>query len=285
MDEVTSVSSHFQESQFSETSFVAAIIIRELFTVIRKNVVALIAAPLIAGTLVAAYASFRTKEYTSLAYLRLDENSARAADAIMSSVPVLVQLLTEFKVDGATAEDRRRELDSKRSISVAPNQNPRTSTLFRLSVTNADPAMAQAINAAFIAAWLQATIPPPINLRTLNDEIARTEQLIPQMSALLDVIKKASPPVLHAENTLSEDALTPAIALITKIDQANKRIEQLKLQTLGASQDAVFSPPNLPDAPNPSHAVRWGLLAAIAAEILLLMFFWFRHSIEWRQAE
>ncbi|PDT74286.1 hypothetical protein CO675_26290 [Bradyrhizobium sp. C9] len=244
----------------------------------------MIVAPLIAGTVVAAYASFRTKEYTSVAYLRLDENSARAADAIMSTVPVLDQLLTKFKVDGATAEDRRRALDSNRSISVAQKENPRTSPLFRLSVTNADPTMAQAINAAFIAAWIEATIPPPIKLKALNDEIARTEQLIPQMSALLDVIKKASPPVLHAENTLSEDALTPAIALITKIDQANKRIEQLKLQTLGASQDAVFSPPNLPDAPNPTHAARWGLLAAIAAEILLLMFFWFRHSIKWRQA-
>ncbi|PDT74101.1 hypothetical protein CO675_26890 [Bradyrhizobium sp. C9] len=232
----------------------------------RKNVVALMVVPLLAGTLAAAYASFRTEMYTSHAYLRLDENSARAADAIMSSVPVLDQLLSKFKVDGATAEDRRRALDRKRSISVAPNQNPRTSTLFRLSVTNPDPAMAQAINAAFIAAWFETTIPPPIKLRSLNDEIARTEQLIPQMSALLDAIK-ASPPVLHAENTLSEDTLPPAIALIPKIDQANQRIEQLKLQMLGASQDAVFGAPNLPDAPNPSHVVRWGLLAAIAAEV------------------
>ncbi|WP_202814734.1 hypothetical protein, partial [Bradyrhizobium tropiciagri] len=245
--------------------------------------VVLIVVPLLAGTLAAAYASFRTKQYTSQAYLRLDENSARATDAIMSTVPVLDQVLAKFKIDGATAEDRRRALDSKRSLSVPPNQNPKTSPLFRLSVTDPDPAMAQAINAALIEAWLQATIPPPIKLRSLNDEIARTEQLIPQMSDLLNIIKKASPPVLHAENTLSEDALTPAIALITKIDQASQRIEDLKRQTLGASQDAVFSPPNLPDAPNPSHAARWGLLAAITAEILLLIFL-LRHSIKWRQA-
>jgi uncharacterized protein involved in exopolysaccharide biosynthesis len=235
---------------------------------------------LLAGIAGLAWASVRTKYYMSSAYLRLDENAARSASAMMSSPVTLDKVLAKITVPGNTIEARRRYIEGNRRMVVAPNEIPRTSKFFRLDVTNTDPRAAQQINTLLLQSWIESTKPPPYRARTLEAEIERLESQTKTITELLERLSKEAP-TLIAENSMQGELATPIVALTTKRDQNLAAISGLKEQLLGLTEDVILSPPDLPEE---SVSARRGLIAVLSAIAggLLTLAFVLLHAI-WRR--
>lgn len=253
-----------------------------LLRIIATNLKLLIASALLAGIAGFAVASLKPKYYTSSAYLRIDENAARSANAVMSSPPTLDKVLSKTKVPGDTLEERRRFIDENRRIVVAPNEIPRTSKFFRLDFTSRDPRAAQQINTLLIEAWIEATKPPPFRASTLQTDIDRIESQTKTISDLLERLSKDAPTLL-AENSMQGELATPMVALMAKRDQNRAAIAALKEQLLGVTEDVVFGPPDLPEEPDPSRRSLIAALSAIGGGLLMLAFLALRAGW-WRRA-
>ena len=189
-----------------------------LLRTLAANLKLLIAAVLLAGVAGFVAASLKPKFYTSSAYLRMDENAARSANATMSSPVTLDKVLAKIKVPGSTVEARRRFIDDNRRIVVAPNEIPRTSKFFRLDFTSTDPHVAQQVNSLLIDAWIESTRPPPYRASTILADIDRIELQTKTISDLLERLSKDAP-TLIAENSMQGELATPMVALITKRDR------------------------------------------------------------------
>ena len=231
----------------------------------------LIAGALLAGIAGYLVASFKPKYYTSSAYLRMDENAARSANATMSSPVTLDKVLAKIKVPGDTVEARRRFIDDNRRIVVAPNEIPRTSKFFRLDFTSTDPRVAQQVNSLLIDAWIESTRPPPYRASTIQADIERIESQTKTISELLERLSKDAP-TLIAENSMQGELATPMVALITKRDQNRATLTTLREQLLGVTDDVVFGRPDLPEEPISSRRGSIALASAIGGGLLTLAF-------------
>ncbi len=242
-----------------------------LFRTVAANLKIVIAGVLLAGIAGFVTASFKPKIYTSSAYLRMDENAARSANATMSSPVTLDKVLAKIKVPGDTVEARRRFIDDNRRIVVAPNEIPRTSKFFRLDFTSTDPRVAQQVNSLLIDAWIESTRPPPYRASTIQADIERLELQTKTISDLLERLSKDAP-TLIAENSMQGELATPMVALITKRDQNRAAITNLREQLLGVTDDVVFGRPDLPEEPIASRRGLTTLLAAAGGGVLTLAF-------------
>jgi uncharacterized protein involved in exopolysaccharide biosynthesis len=253
-----------------------------LLRIVSTNLKLLIASALLAGIAGFVAASFNTKYYTSSAYLRMDENAARNANAMMSSPVTLDKVLAKIKVPGDTIEARHRFLDENRRIVVAPNEIPRTSKFFRLDFTSTDPRFAQQINSLLLEAWIESTKPPPFRASTLQAEIERIESQTKTISDLLERLSKETPTLL-AQNSMQGELATPLVALIAKRDQNLAAIAGLREQLLGVTEDVVFGRPQLPEEPVSSRRVLIAVLSAIGGGLLMFAFVVLR-AVWWRRA-
>jgi hypothetical protein len=211
-----------------------------------------------------------TKYYVSSAYLAINEDTARSANAAMSSPPVVDNVLAKIKVPGDTVEARRRFIDDSRRIVVAPNEIPRTSKMYRLDFTGTDPHFAQQANSLLIEAWIESTRPPPNRSRVIQAEIERLDLQAKTISDLLEKLMKEAQPLLSPYSTQGEFA-TPIVALVTKRDQNLANVIALKQQLLGVSEDVVFSPPGLPEESVSSRRGLTAVLWAVGGGLLTLV--------------
>jgi hypothetical protein len=240
-------------------------------TLISDNLKLLVLGPIVVGIVALGVASAWPKSYTSVAYLALDENEARAADVRMRSTPVLDKVLAEFKVQGNTLEARRRHIEENRRIIVAAGTSPKISSLFRLEYTDRDPAIAQKINSIFIEAWLGTTRPAPDRRATLEADIERTELQAKSISQLIERLERDSPSLL-AQNSLQGELATPILGLIAKRDQNLANLIMMRNSLKGVSRDVVFGAPDLPEEPSWPRRGIITVLAAFTAGLLLLVF-------------
>jgi hypothetical protein len=246
-----------------------------LIVLISDNLKLLVLGPIVVGLVALGAATLWPKSYTSVAYLAMDENEARATDVRMGSTPVLDKVLAEFKVPGNTLEARRRFLEEHRRIVVAAGTAPKISNLFRLEYTDRDPVAAQKINSFFIEAWLETTRPPPEKRATIEAEIERTDLQAKSISRLIERLEKDSPSLIA--QSLQGELATPILGLIARRDQNLANIITMKNSLNGTSRDVVFGPPDLPEEPSWPRRGIITVLAALTAGLLLLMFVILRH--------
>jgi uncharacterized protein involved in exopolysaccharide biosynthesis len=253
-----------------------------LSRIVATNLKLLIAGALLAGIAGYVVASSKTKYYTSSAYLRMDENGARSANAIMSSPVTLDKVLAKIKVPGDTIEARRRFIDGNRRMVVAPGEIPRTSKFFRHDFTSSDPRVAQQVNSLILESWIEATKPPPYRTSSLQSDIERIESQTKTMSDLIDRLSKETPTLL-AENSMQGELASPIAALIIKRDQNRASIMGLKEQLLGVTEDVILSPPDLPEEPVSTRRSVIAVLWAIGGGLLMFAFVGLR-AVWWRRA-
>lgn len=242
-----------------------------LLRVLANNLKLLIAGALVAGVTGFVVAGLMPKYYTSSAFLRMDENLARSANAMMASPTTVDRVLAKIKIPGDTVEARRRFIDRNRRIVVAPNEIPRTSKLFRVDFTSSDPRFAQQVNSLIIGSWIESTKPPPFKSSAIRLEIERLESQAKTISDLLERLSKETP-LLLAANSLQGELATPLVALVTRRDQALASVITLKEQLLGVSEDVIFSPPDLPEEPDSSRRGLIAVISAIGGGLLMFAF-------------
>ena len=206
------------------------------------------------------------KRYTSSVYIRLDESAARNADALMSAAPILDRIIAKTNITGASIEDRRRQLDAKRSLSVAPNEIARTGNLFRMEVTDIDPARARQLNSAFLDAWIEATKPGPDRKAVLDAEIERLQQELKWTLDSIEEVKK-NPAASVSSPLGSGSALA---TLLDKYDEIGGLLDKLRQQRQGVSRDAILSDPTMPEEASEPKPWRLIALCVASAEPLLL---------------
>ena len=83
----------------------------ELVALLSKHGLLFIMVGLLAGFTTWWLTSSQPKQYTSVAYLRVDEPTSRYADAIMRTDAVLDAVASKANIPGNTIEERRRWLD------------------------------------------------------------------------------------------------------------------------------------------------------------------------------
>lgn len=242
-----------------------------LMALIWDNLKLLVLGPIVVGIVAFGVASVWPKSYTSVAYLALDENEAKATDVRMRSTPILDKVLAEFTVKGNTLEERRRYIDENRRIIVAAGTSPKISSLFRLEYTDRDPAIAQKINSIFIEVWLETSKPAPDRRATIEADIERTELQAKSISQLIERLERDSPSLL-AQNSLQGELATPISGLISKRDQNLVNLVALRNSLKGVSRDVVFGAPDLPEEPSWPKRGIITVLAAFTAGLLLLVF-------------
>lgn len=247
---------------------------------ISANLKLLVVGPIVVGIIALGVASVWPKSYTSVAYLALDENEARAADVRMRSTPVLDKVLGEFKVPGDTMEARRRFLEENRRMVVAAGTSPKTSGLFRLEFSDRDPAAAQKINSIFIEAWLETTHPTPDKRAQLEADIERIDLQTQSISRLVERLEKDAPSLI-APSSLQGELATPILGLIAKRDQNLASLITLRNSLRGVSRDVVFGAPDLPQEPSWPRRGIITILAGLTAGLLLLIFVILRRAWTW----
>jgi hypothetical protein len=242
-----------------------------------RNFVLFVLVALAAALVAAALAGVLPQRFTSTAYLQIDEASARAADALMSSEPVLDKVLTKIPVPGDTIEERRRRLDSERTITVARNEIARSSRLFRLDVIDSNPIGARAANIAFIEAWLEASRPNPLKREQLEAAIKRAEEEIKATSLAIERLQNTPHPDLSSENSLQGNPATPLVSLLSKRDQAFDILTGLKGELTGIARESVLlGEPTLPEEPTWPRRSWVAMIGAAAGVVLLFLVLLFR---------
>jgi len=231
--------------------------------------------------------------YTSVAYLRIDEPTARNADAIMRTDAVLDAVNAKAGIPGNTIEERRRWLDSRRTLTIAPGEGARDPRLFRQDVVDVDPVRARGLNAALIEAWLARTKPPPFQTTFINTEIARLEDNLKLIDKYLEQVEKdtiSAPAILPKGDAgtiiaVSEARGSAIATLLTKRDETKAALAKLQRELQGTTRDAVFSDPSLPEEAKRARSYTNAVLAVIAAETLLLILILSKETgwIRWRR--
>lgn len=236
------------------------------------------------------------KDYSSAVYLRLDEPTARIANALMQSTPVLDAVSAKLNPPAGTAEWRRRWLDKRRVLSVAPGDSATGAHLFRQVVTDTDPVRAKAINTAFVDAWLNAAQPAPAHKAFVESEIARLEQQLKLIDKYLQQLDKPasgtptttppqSEPRLPTIIAVPADASNGAATLLAKREEATAALARYRQDLLGVTRDVVLSEPSLPEEPSWPRPEMVTALAVAGAEIVLLILIVIREAgwIRWRR--
>jgi hypothetical protein len=238
---------------------------------ISDNLKLLVLGPVVIGMIAFGLASVWPKSYTSVAYLTMDENEAKAADARMHSTLVVDKVLAEFKVPGTTLEARRRQLEENRRIVVASGTSAKTASLFRQEYTDRDPVAAQKINSIFIDAWLESTRPPPDRRAKLEAEIERADMQVQSISRLIERLEKDAP-TLIAPSSLQGELATPIAGLIAKRDEGLANLTNMRNALKGISRDVIFAPPDLPEEPSWPRVGIITILATFVSALLMLIF-------------
>lgn len=265
----------------------------ELVALLSKHGLVFIIVGLLAGFATWGFSSLQPKQYTSVAYLRIDEPTSRNADAIMRTDAVLDAVTSKANIPGNTVEERRRWLNSKRSLAVAPGEGARDPRLFRQEVVDVDPARARALNSALIDAWLAQTKPPPFRTAFLNSEIARLEDDLKLIDRYREQIEKetisapAISPKADAGTVVPTSGMRASgiVALLSKRDETKAALRKLHRELEGTTRDAVFSDASLPTEAKQTHSYMNAVLAAVAAETLLLILILSNETgwIRWRR--
>lgn len=233
----------------------------------------------LAGLVVWTASIVQPNQYTSVVDLRIDEPTARDANALMRSNAVLDAVIAKLDVPGSTNEQRRRWLDSKRSLAIAPGGGATGTRLFRQEVIDGDPARAKAINTAFVDAWLEAIKPAPIKKSFIESEIARLEEHLKLIDKYLERLDKeaggstaASTPQAEARTiiTVPDTRIAAAASLLTKRQETTAALARLREELHGTNRDGVFSVASLPEEPARQRYLLNTVLAAVSAEMILL---------------
>jgi hypothetical protein len=252
--------------------------------IILANAKLLVLGPALAALVAFGIASFLPKSYTSAVYLRLDEGEARAADALMQSIPVIDRVLAEYTPPEATLDARRTHIEKNRRIVLAAGETQKTSKLFRMEYSDRNPTVAQRVSSRLIAAWLESTKPPPDKRAAIEAEIERTEIQAKAITQLIERLEKDAPSLVAAQSLQGELA-TPIASLLAKRDENLASLIRLKNSLKGLSEDVVFGTPSLPDVPSwPNRGILVILTTVVTALLLIVFVILRRFGLGWPRA-
>jgi capsular polysaccharide biosynthesis protein len=209
-----------------------------------SNIKKLILIPLLVGASVYGLTTLSPKSYTSVAVLKnpsttLDpkvQASVRvtSADALMRTAGVLDKVVAQFPLPGTKPGERRAALERKITIIKLRGEQAAT-----LSVTDANPEMAQKIANAIIAAWFPLAKPSGVALKKLEEIVKANEK---ELSAIETTIKSTEAGLGSAN---AGEALAALYGL--RRDNIKELIDNRALIQGESIEELVLSGPTLPD--------------------------------------
>ena len=229
---------------------------------------------LLLGPILIALVSYLTvavapAKYTSIAFLRIDRATARSVEALMTSPALADKVLSQYPEAGANSEERVRYIGRNLGLSdVEPSSDRVSVRLFRLEFSSWDARMAQSVATRLIDAWLNTTLPAPVERANLEADLERNKIAAASNTALIDKLQKEAT-TLIIPNSMSGEIATPISALITKRDTNLTAIQTIENRLRGMPRDVIVEPPHLP-AETSSRRVGAAFLSGVAAVPLLL---------------
>jgi uncharacterized protein involved in exopolysaccharide biosynthesis len=232
----------------------------------------ILVATLIAGALAYGVALLVPKVYTSVAFLGpLDDPSARTAQVVIQSAPVLDPVIEKFPQyrTGYSLDDRREYLQSRLGWTILKGSPPK-SALYALSLDDKDPGLAQALLNAILERWLESLAPRPDTRDLLLKNMAASEVQANDLSQVISELKKR-PDALVAD--IRSGYYPPNIVdMIRMRTETAAKIAELTQQLRAGSRDLIFRAPTLPERPS-GPAKKTIVAAAMAATLCGLIAF------------
>jgi hypothetical protein len=223
---------------------------------------------LLAGVAVFILTYGSPRSYTSLAYVgMMDEPTAKAADVLMHSAPVLDTVIAKFPEYRSeyNLEQKRNYLSSRLQFMIVKGSEPRAG-IYTAKFVDADPVMAQKLLNAILDGWLETKRPRPDNAARLEKSLEASEAQAADLSQVIAELKKR-PDSMFADGR--NGYFPPNIVDLIKMrTETAAKVVELTMALRAGSRDFILGPPNLPEQPNGTNRI---LLIAAAMAITLVV--------------
>lgn len=249
---------------------------QEAIAIFASHYLLLLVGPIVAGLLAYGVSSFFPAKYVSVAYLRMVPSTAPMFVGMVTSPTIVNKVLSKYPNLPEAVEQRARFVSQRIGLTDTEPSGDRQSThLFVFDFTHDDPHMAQEINAALIDAWIETTLPGPVERANLERELDRLKITAAANSALIERLQKEAPSLV-APNSMSSEIATLISSLITKRDQSLEAIGKIEDKLAGVPPDIIVSAPNLPSESARSRKGFAFLAAALALPVILAILLFVR---------
>lgn len=253
----------------------------DLLLVAAENLRLLLAGPVLVALLAWGVAWLLPRSYVSQAIIALPATSGTGAPSLSAS-QAAAMLQSPLVLDAVgSALQLSPELDvqaARKRLAGQVNATVGKDGLLRLDVADAQPRRAVAIGNALIDAWLRSTQPGPAETRDLQRRLSYAEK---SLDAVSRVIAGLAADSARLRKPLAGDGTTLAALGDLQVRFLNDTLE-ISRALQGLNRDVVKQPPTLPTGPESPKKGLVALLAALAAEVLLLLWVLARQS--WRLA-
>jgi hypothetical protein len=263
---------HRERESTSEEPKHEEIFSQDLVAIFIRHYRLLLLGPLLVALTAYGIAMAMPGKYVSVAFLRTDRVGARSMETLVTSPAIGDKVLSKYPGTGATPEERVRFLAKHFLMTdIEPLADRASVRLFRVEMAHSEPAVAQAINADLIDAWLETTRPGPAERANVEAEIKRLKSYVASTSALIEHLQKEATSLVSPDSTQVEIAKSIS-DLLTKRNQTLASISSLEARLVGLPRDAIVSPPHLPQEKTGVRKGAIALLSGIASIPLLLGF-------------
>jgi subunit length determinant Wzz-like protein len=232
---------------------------------------------LLAGVAAFALTYSSPKIYASVAYLSpLDEQTAKATEALMHSAPILDSVVAKFPQyqPGYNLDQKRNYLSSRLHWQIVKGSDARLA-IYTLRLDDTDPHRAQSMLNAVLESWLESKRPRPDNTTRLEKSLEASEVQAADLSLVIAELKKR-PDAMFADGR--NGYFPPNIVDLIKMrTETAARIVELNMALRAGSRDAIFSPPSLPEQPNGSNrsiAIAGAMAVTLGALIAFFLLRW-----------
>lgn len=241
----------------------------EYLAVLRRWLLAIVAAACVAALSAYLYFGMRPSAHTSVATIMVDDATAQKAEAFMRSIATATEIVKRFPEQQGFTTYRFRWWTTS-------GEPRRTASLFNFGVTDRTAERAQAVSNVLIEAWLDLTKPRPGYKEHLLQDLERNRS---ELRLAGDLIQQIQAGPVRQANYPMLDPVATLPALLTRRDTLVQSIARTEKELRGIGQDAILTKPTLPLKADPTGreqmAAISGLLVFLAGCGLVL----FAHSM------
>jgi hypothetical protein len=259
-------SAEYAASAFEAVDWPGMVLDCAVYLVERLRLIVIVT--LLAGVAVFILTYGSPKSYTSLAYVgMMDESTAKAADVLMHSAPVVDTVIAKFPEYRSeyNLEQKRNYVSSRLQFMIVKGSDPRAG-IYTAKFVDTDPLVAQKLLNAILDGWLETKRPRPDSAARLEKSLEASEAQAADLSQVIAEVKKR-PDSMFADGR--NGYFPPNIVDMIKMrTETAARIVELTMALRGGSRDFILAPPNLPEQPNGTNRA---LLVAGAMAIALVV--------------
>jgi hypothetical protein len=237
----------------------------------------IVIATLLAGAAAYILTYGSPKFYTSVAYVgMMDEPTAKAAEVLMHSAPVLDAVIAKFPQyrPEYNLEQKRNYLSSRLQWMIVKGSDPR-SAMYTARLADSDPHLAQSLLNAILDSWLETKRPRPDSAMRLGKSLEASEAQAADLSLVIAELKKR-PDSMFADGR--NGYFPPNIVDLIKMrTETAAKIVELTMALRAGSRDFILGPPSLPEQPNGTNRViviAGAIVVTLAALVVFLLLRW-----------